>query len=312
MTCRKVAEYNGRAGKQRLVGQTPSGPVFAPFRTEADCLNACKEGACCEGTTCTVKPQCQCQGAGKTFKGVGTTCITSDILCCKAGAAGTRTGTELCEPLNSACGCAAGSYQAASSGVCTATTCRKCKCTTQRNFPVSIGVTCRALFRGATWNDSCGKPYLIDPSVVYAIRATDARLSLTLYLIRISTMPGTGCNTAEYRSTNAASGGFAENSVYLYLTIEDFLAGSIGRCKVSGRFIYEVNALRYDGSDTRAYQSYGTPFGWNGILGDDNLWDGLDGMVVPCGYSGLIGPCWTPNVPTDESTITITSANYLP
>jgi hypothetical protein len=39
-----------------------------------DCLQACKEGACCEGTTCSVKPQCQCQGAGKTFKGVGTTC----------------------------------------------------------------------------------------------------------------------------------------------------------------------------------------------------------------------------------------------
>jgi hypothetical protein len=44
------------------------------YATEADCLQACKEGACCEGTTCTVKPQCQCQGAGKTFKGVGTTC----------------------------------------------------------------------------------------------------------------------------------------------------------------------------------------------------------------------------------------------
>lgn len=44
------------------------------YATEADCLQACREGACCEGTTCTVKPQCQCQGAGKTFKGVGTVC----------------------------------------------------------------------------------------------------------------------------------------------------------------------------------------------------------------------------------------------
>jgi hypothetical protein len=44
------------------------------YRTEAECNQACKEGACCEGTTCSVKPQCQCQGAGKTFKGVGTTC----------------------------------------------------------------------------------------------------------------------------------------------------------------------------------------------------------------------------------------------
>ena len=44
------------------------------FTTEADCLNACKEGACCEGRTCTVRPACGCQGTGQTFKGVGTTC----------------------------------------------------------------------------------------------------------------------------------------------------------------------------------------------------------------------------------------------
>ena len=56
------------------------------YRTEADCLNACKEGACCEGTLCTVKPACQCQGAGKVFKGVGTTCEAG--LCeCKCGCA---------------------------------------------------------------------------------------------------------------------------------------------------------------------------------------------------------------------------------
>jgi hypothetical protein len=44
------------------------------YRTEAECNQACGEGACCEGTSCTVKPQCQCQGEGKTFKGVGTVC----------------------------------------------------------------------------------------------------------------------------------------------------------------------------------------------------------------------------------------------
>lgn len=30
------------------------------YATEAECLEACKEGACCNGTTCSVKPQCQC------------------------------------------------------------------------------------------------------------------------------------------------------------------------------------------------------------------------------------------------------------
>jgi N-acetylmuramic acid 6-phosphate (MurNAc-6-P) etherase len=58
----------------------PSGISAAgrtPYKTQAECLQACKEGACCEGTACTVKPQCQCQGAGKTFMGVGTVCSPS-------------------------------------------------------------------------------------------------------------------------------------------------------------------------------------------------------------------------------------------
>ena len=53
------------------------------FLNEVDCLSlGCKEGACCEGTTCTVKPECQCQGTGKAFKGVGTTCTPNPCLCC--------------------------------------------------------------------------------------------------------------------------------------------------------------------------------------------------------------------------------------
>jgi hypothetical protein len=54
----------------------PSGGtvVGGAYRTEAECLQACKEGACCEGTTCSVKPQCQCQGTGKVFQGAGTVC----------------------------------------------------------------------------------------------------------------------------------------------------------------------------------------------------------------------------------------------
>lgn len=34
------------------------------YKTEAECLQACQEGACCEGTTCSVKPACQCVPAG--------------------------------------------------------------------------------------------------------------------------------------------------------------------------------------------------------------------------------------------------------
>jgi len=51
------------------------------YATEADCNQACKEGACCEGTSCSVKPACQCQGTGKTFKGVGTVCTPNP--CCR-------------------------------------------------------------------------------------------------------------------------------------------------------------------------------------------------------------------------------------
>jgi len=73
MTCRQVSTYGG------LIGEGASSGVG--YATEADCLNACKEGACCYGTTCSVKPQCQCQGAGQTFKGVGTTCNGSRCPC---------------------------------------------------------------------------------------------------------------------------------------------------------------------------------------------------------------------------------------
>ena len=67
------------------INQTNLGTSYA---TLAECLQACKEGACCEGTTCSIKPQCQCQGAGKTFKGVGTTCSPNPcaVQCsCPAG-----------------------------------------------------------------------------------------------------------------------------------------------------------------------------------------------------------------------------------
>jgi len=38
-------------------------------------------GACCEGTTCSIKPQCDCQGAGQVFKGVGTVCVNGRCPC---------------------------------------------------------------------------------------------------------------------------------------------------------------------------------------------------------------------------------------
>jgi hypothetical protein len=51
------------------------------------------EGACCEGTSCSVKPQCHCQGAGKTFNGVGTACTTGACLCCNSDGS-VKTGSN--------------------------------------------------------------------------------------------------------------------------------------------------------------------------------------------------------------------------
>lgn len=72
MTCRQVSTYNGATGSGK--------PAGGGYTTEADCLSACKEGACCEGTSCSIKPRCQCQGTGQTFKGVGTTCSPNPCL----------------------------------------------------------------------------------------------------------------------------------------------------------------------------------------------------------------------------------------
>lgn len=94
MPCRQITgasppSYLANAGPLR------SG---ASHKTEAECLQACKEGACCEGTTCSVKPQCQCQGTGKTFKGVGTVCAPNPCYCCcKNGALLYNTNQQSCE-----------------------------------------------------------------------------------------------------------------------------------------------------------------------------------------------------------------------
>ena len=78
------------------------------YRTEAECNQACKEGACCEGTVCTVKPQCQCQGAGKTFIGVGTVCTPNPCLCCNAN--GTPKSGSNCQQCWCFCGEGAAAY----------------------------------------------------------------------------------------------------------------------------------------------------------------------------------------------------------
>ena len=80
-----------------FAGATPAGGTSSSYTTEADCLNACKEGACCEGTTCSVKPQCQCQGDGKKFQGIGTVCAADTCQFCTVnGFPKTGSGVSKC------------------------------------------------------------------------------------------------------------------------------------------------------------------------------------------------------------------------
>jgi len=70
-------------------GSAPESYTTGPFARLEDCLESCKEGACCEQDgTCGIKPQCQCKSTGQTFRGIGTVC--SPNPCCG--------GLRLCVP----------------------------------------------------------------------------------------------------------------------------------------------------------------------------------------------------------------------
>lgn len=57
-----------------------------PWFSAADykrCISYCVEGVCCQGTTCAVKPECQCINEGGVYRGQGTLC--SENLCGRCG-----------------------------------------------------------------------------------------------------------------------------------------------------------------------------------------------------------------------------------
>jgi hypothetical protein len=70
-------QITNQAATYTSSSECPSSGPFSSgaFASEAECLEACKLGACCQSNnTCVVKPQCQCQGNGQTFRGVGVLC----------------------------------------------------------------------------------------------------------------------------------------------------------------------------------------------------------------------------------------------
>lgn len=81
MPCEKIE-------KSRLpYVRPPISERIGPFKSEKECLEACREGACCRGLSCSIKPQCECDPAlGFTFMGSGTTCSPNPCIvgaCCQ-------------------------------------------------------------------------------------------------------------------------------------------------------------------------------------------------------------------------------------
>ena len=58
MGCYQFKSGTAAAASFGVSGEAAS---LTRHRTEADCLNACKEGACCEGGNCTIRPKCRCK-----------------------------------------------------------------------------------------------------------------------------------------------------------------------------------------------------------------------------------------------------------
>jgi hypothetical protein len=69
MPCIKVTDT-------KIPYNPPLSSQLGPFTSEAECLEACKEGACCNGGDCTVKPQCQCVCEDGSCCGPDTTTIS--------------------------------------------------------------------------------------------------------------------------------------------------------------------------------------------------------------------------------------------
>ena len=300
MPCKKIA---------------PTGDKRPPFRTayatEAECNQACREGACCEGTTCSVKPQCQCQGTGKVFKGVGTTCAGTGV-CCSASSASTGTGVQSCSVPTSICDCgnAKDVKITTPNATCSPSPCVSCPCTSSRDFPVSITVECHA--KRSRIDRVCG----FGPQEALYYAAVDRVYTQTLYFFSSS---GIQCKNAYYESRNSreftqpgriggsmtGTDGLEANGVRFYLERQ----GS--QCIARGFSYFFVGSPNSSGTLAVWDQIGGAISGGIPATGNANFWDSLVGVVIGTGYEQSIA-CFDSSTLKDESTMTIKSVSYLP
>jgi hypothetical protein len=147
MPCKQSATSGGTAGAGK--------PGGGGYTTEAECLKACGDGACCEAGVCSVKPACLCKGTGQVFQGVGTTCGDISGACCDAsGAVPACSVVASCEctgpgktflGVGTTCDGTTGACCETVAGVTTCTPRTSCECTGPGKVFKGNGTTCGPL-----------------------------------------------------------------------------------------------------------------------------------------------------------------------
>lgn len=68
-------QFNTGSAAASAFGVSSDAAALQTYRTQEECLNACKEGACCEGASCSVKPKCRCKCMSNSCCGPDTTTV---------------------------------------------------------------------------------------------------------------------------------------------------------------------------------------------------------------------------------------------
>jgi hypothetical protein len=265
------------------------------YATEQECLEACKEGACCTGTTCSVRPQCQCQGAGQTFKGIGTTCTPNPCVgpCCVAGVCSLKTVAE--------CASLGGTMQSGTA----------CSCFTCGTRPVGLSVTIEQTYSTDAFSYTFAPHYgTMMPYVDESVPPSDFNYATHRYETTCS--GGPVCLAINTYARLKFVGNYAE-FVFLQLgntLFDPSISYPFYGCTVRGSVggpMYSIRSLQpppYYGRIVFSESCDGKT--------KDSMWDWLIGKV-------LTGDTWTGEYcyldPTAhdrvQTTVTINSVQYL-
>jgi hypothetical protein len=212
---------------------TKNGSLIVKDGKIAGNCGCCSDGACCEGTTCTARPQSECQGPGKVFKGVGTTCSPNPCDLCDLGSI--AIGTQ---------GTAAGFYQTAfasyecpdaSYSVSVAGSGSVAK---DNRFLGSLvcsvsGATPRCAYVGQI---SASSGALIQIILVFFTVGSDVRFSVKVQVNTTGTAASTACDRTGLTPGNV---GFSGGGVGVY----EACSGAIGAVSASGALLVDLQSV---------------------------------------------------------------------